>query len=83
LTWFATFKYAPTFDLKSKRLTVTNFGGVVACLSCARKFNAENAGYLVLGNLSGYAQWLASKDAVSLSKFLCLSQYFEYGIGVH
>ncbi len=34
-------------------------------------------------NLSGYAQWLACKDAIFLSKLFSFSQNFEYRINCH
>ena len=80
---FATFKNAPTFDLQPEGLTITDFGSVVASLSSRRKFNAKDTSRLVLGNLSRNAEWLACKDAVSLSKLLCFSQNFEYRISSH
>jgi hypothetical protein len=74
------FKYAPTFDLKSKGLTITNFDCVVTSLSRGRKFDAKNSSSLIFGNLASNAKGLPGEGAVSLRELLNLTQYFECGI---
>lgn len=83
LARLAAFKYAPTFDLMPKGLTITNFNCVVTSLSCGREFDAKNSSSLVFGNLSSDAKRLACEGAVTLGELLCLSQDFECGINAH
>lgn len=77
------FKYAPTFDLKSIGLTITNFHCVIASLSRGREFDAKYSSSLIFGNLSSDAKGLAGEGAVTLRELLCLSQDFEWGINAH
>jgi hypothetical protein len=83
LSGLITFKYTPTLDLKSEDFALTSFGGVVSRLSRGGKFYAKNTSSLIFGNLSGYTQWLAGEDAISLSKLLRFSQYFKNRVSRH
>jgi hypothetical protein len=80
LTGIAAGEHAATFYLEAASLAVSDFDGIVSGLPRRSKFNAEDSGRFIFGDLARDAERLASQYPVLLREFLGFAQDFHDAI---